>query len=481
MKKILLFISLFTALVGAQTFSIKQMTNLNADCLNFSTGGFDFGPSFFVFEAHTGNSSSVYLGQYLLYYSGIDTFAVITRVTDDNFMNIKPKLLCSNDSLFIIYQTNKNGNWAIAYRVYWNNQLSPAYYVADSSQDEINPVVSKEKNASFSFPYQFVSYERGYSVYINNIHVPGLSETEIFHGDDSTKYSQVTQEYIPNSLDFFVAARKVVKGKSFIVYKKFFNNSWGNENVLVSTGNCRNPRIQTVNNIPSLNYTDDVDGKSNIYLVFDFPYSGHDPLKVFDTSQFDYDDLWSEQLLIVTKAKNVLIGTPYTYKASRNDSLFIRLNKEEIGWYHTDTLINTKAKNSSLRFGNMGFDSQGEVFYTFWEDSINGKVQIFGRREIDPLGGIKDEYSPANFILYQNYPNPFNPATTINYSLVKEGFVKLTVYNAIGSKVAMLVNEYKHAGNYSVQFNGSNLASGIYLYRLESGNYSSAKKIILMK
>jgi hypothetical protein len=81
----------------------------------------------------------------------------------------------------------------------------------------------------------------------------------------------------------------------------------------------------------------------------------------------------------------------------------------------------------------------------------------------------------------QNYPNPFNPSTTISYSIAKEGNVKLTIFNVIGSKVATIVNEYKPAGNYSVQFNGSNLASGIYLYRLESGNYSSAKKFILMK
>jgi len=81
----------------------------------------------------------------------------------------------------------------------------------------------------------------------------------------------------------------------------------------------------------------------------------------------------------------------------------------------------------------------------------------------------------------QNYPNPFNPTTTIKYSLPKAGNVKLTVYNAIGSKVATIVNEYKTAGIYSVQFNGSNLASGIYLYRLESGNFSSVKKFILLK
>jgi hypothetical protein len=97
--------------------------------------------------------------------------------------------------------------------------------------------------------------------------------------------------------------------------------------------------------------------------------------------------------------------------------------------------------------------------------------------------GITDKVStpPKEYILSQNYPNPFNPTTTINYSLPKAGQVKLTVYNTIGSKVAIIVNEYKPVGNYTVHFNAANLASGIYLYRLESGNYSSAKKFVLLK
>jgi len=97
---------------------------------------------------------------------------------------------------------------------------------------------------------------------------------------------------------------------------------------------------------------------------------------------------------------------------------------------------------------------------------------------------ISDYYPgilPKEYSLQQNYPNPFNPSTTINYSLPKSGNVKILVYNAIGSRVATIVNEYKPAGNYSVQINVSNLASGIYLYRLESGNYSTAKKFILLK
>lgn len=92
-----------------------------------------------------------------------------------------------------------------------------------------------------------------------------------------------------------------------------------------------------------------------------------------------------------------------------------------------------------------------------------------------------EDISPTSFTLQQNYPNPFNPSTTINYSIEKEGPVKLVIYDALGSKVAVVIDEYKPAGTYSVRFNASNLASGMYLYRLEAGSYSSARKFILLK
>jgi subtilisin-like proprotein convertase family protein len=103
---------------------------------------------------------------------------------------------------------------------------------------------------------------------------------------------------------------------------------------------------------------------------------------------------------------------------------------------------------------------------------------------LNDLNGISNNLTnetPYQFQLSQNFPNPFNPVTTINYSLAKEGRVKLTIYNVIGSKVVTIVDEYKTAGNYSVQFNAGSFASGIYLYRLEADNYTAAKKLILIK
>lgn len=88
---------------------------------------------------------------------------------------------------------------------------------------------------------------------------------------------------------------------------------------------------------------------------------------------------------------------------------------------------------------------------------------------------------PFGYNLMQNFPNPFNPATNINFSLPKSGLVTLKVYDMVGQEVAVLVNEVKTAGNYIVGFNASNLPSGAYFYRLESGKIFETKKMLLIK
>lgn len=89
---------------------------------------------------------------------------------------------------------------------------------------------------------------------------------------------------------------------------------------------------------------------------------------------------------------------------------------------------------------------------------------------------IPDEYE-----LNQNYPNPFNPTTKIRFDIPKIGFVSLRIYDMLGREVAVLVNEQLSAGSYIFDFDGSYLSSGLYYYRIETGDYSQVRKMILMK
>jgi flagellar hook assembly protein FlgD len=94
---------------------------------------------------------------------------------------------------------------------------------------------------------------------------------------------------------------------------------------------------------------------------------------------------------------------------------------------------------------------------------------------------ISDVQKPLTYSLEQNYPNPFNPATTIRYATPKAGYVKLEVYNLMGQKVATLVGGEQEAGYHDVRFDASNLASGLYFYRLQSGDFNQTRKLQLIK
>jgi hypothetical protein len=95
---------------------------------------------------------------------------------------------------------------------------------------------------------------------------------------------------------------------------------------------------------------------------------------------------------------------------------------------------------------------------------------------------IDDEkFKPLTFNLEQNYPNPFNPSTTIKYSIQKNAYVNLSVYNMLGQKVTELVNEMMSAGEYQIEFNSAELSSGVYIAKLISGDYTKLIKMILAK
>jgi hypothetical protein len=126
--------------------------------------------------------------------------------------------------------------------------------------------------------------------------------------------------------------------------------------------------------------------------------------------------------------------------------------------------------------------------YSFTDSKLETGSYTYRLKQIDFDGTFEfsneiniDVELPLQYALEQNYPNPFNPSTKISYSIPEDGFVKLAVYNLLGEEVATIVNSFQKADRYEVNFNASSLSSGVYVYKIESANYTASKKLVLMK
>ncbi|MCB0727995.1 MAG: T9SS type A sorting domain-containing protein [Ignavibacteriae bacterium] len=148
-------------------------------------------------------------------------------------------------------------------------------------------------------------------------------------------------------------------------------------------------------------------------------------------------------------------------------------------WEEEMRLTNNSASSINPSIAVLGTDVN-----VIWSDNRDGNDEIYYKR--NPTGsiiGINNISSeiPDHFSLSQNYPNPFNPVTVIKYSLLADNYTTLKIYNILGNEITTLIDQIQNAGSYSVEFDGSNYVSGLYYYKLESGNFIGVKKMILVK
>ncbi|MFO7445150.1 MAG: T9SS type A sorting domain-containing protein, partial [Ignavibacteriaceae bacterium] len=124
--------------------------------------------------------------------------------------------------------------------------------------------------------------------------------------------------------------------------------------------------------------------------------------------------------------------------------------------------------------GGTDFEEVAHITTDTWEKMINYLPE-------SPTSINDKEITPSDFVLYDNYPNPFNPVTNIQFSIPAAQHVTLRIYNAIGQQVAMLVDEFKSAGIYRVQFDASGMSSGVYFYSINAGSFNQTKKLTVIK
>ena len=134
--------------------------------------------------------------------------------------------------------------------------------------------------------------------------------------------------------------------------------------------------------------------------------------------------------------------------------------------------------------GQHGFELNWPSTTAFTVSGLIAKdtAMSFLHRVLGPFTAVSESPAPrvVSFLLEQNYPNPFNPSTFIRYTVPQRSRVVLSVYNNLGQLVSTPMNEEEQAGYHEVKFDGSNLASGVYFYRIQAGSFIQTKKLVLL-
>lgn len=184
--------------------------------------------------------------------------------------------------------------------------------------------------------------------------------------------------------------------------------------------------------------------------------------------------------LFVDDAENVFITGGSPGQTSPHEDL-VTVKYDSSGVQQGIARYNGPGNNIDLA-NDIELDKQGNIYVAGRSWDINNSDDYITIKYSGTTGVEQNEISvPDNFVIYQNYPNPFNPTTLIRFQLPVSGNVTLKVYDVLGNQVATLVNEDKSVGTHEVEFDGSNLSSGIYFYQLQAGSFIETKKMILIK
>ncbi len=184
--------------------------------------------------------------------------------------------------------------------------------------------------------------------------------------------------------------------------------------------------------------------------------------------QNDENVKFKVEVIDASSGQIVGILDPVTYSNNflqSYSSIDYQVNTEAIG------TMNVKLKLIVEHNG----DASYSITNRFYDEDVNLAKKSTKVISLNENLQIKD------YALAQNYPNPFNPVTIITYELPKEGMVTLKIFDILGNEVKTLVNEQKEMGSYTVQFDASSLASGTYVYQLRVNDFTSTKKMLLLK
>ena len=402
-----------------------------------------------------------------------------TRLTNHPSFSLYPSIAVSGSTLHLVWQDSRDGNEEIYYLRSTNSgsNWEASTRLTNSSGQSKYPSVSVSGNSVHVFWHDFRSgswkiyYKRSSDGGVTWTADARLSDNGAPGGAEGYPCTCANGSYV------HAAWHDSRDGYFEIYYKRSIDggNNWSADVRLTNDPQGSDvPSISASGNHVHVTWYDQRDGNSEIYYK----------------RSSDNGANWSSDIRLTNAADNSFFPV---IESSENNVHVVWHDRRSSIWrpyykrssdygnnWESEIILNNEAINADHPFIALS----GTMVHVIWEDYRFSDAEIFYRR--NPTGntiGITSLSSeiPSSFELYQNYPNPFNPATQIKFDIQKAGNVKIAIYDMLGREVELLVNGMMEAGSYNADWNATGFASGVYFYKIEAGDFSAVRKMILIK
>ncbi len=451
----ILFTLLFSFILKAQTFTTSPFITLpgnNTDVDVYNYGSYSTSGTYLCWLNQQDTTYSIYVrrlvpdsSKNVLIYSGTAPIANPKIAVAGNTSNIR-----------IAWQMKVNNHWQILFRELVNDSLTNVTYLGDTSSDNITPDISTN---------HIVWMNSGNIYYqdFNSLNSPPVK----LDSNDCSNPDILKQDY---SNEFEIAYEKGSEPDRQIYKASYYYSRLSTTKITNGSDNIN----------PHFNYFQGLTFQTLINGWWHCVFNQSDTTKN-NSCNFENPDA----IMFPVLTKKTGSYTPF-FMVFDSDSLGINRDTFfQTVYSYSDTPTDISNSPGDDYNPHIIFYKPADSLYigVIWIHYENGKKDIWmAKTPFNPPSAVSPiKNKIPNFQLYQNYPNPFNPTTTISYQLSALSHVTLKVYDVLGREVAQLVNGVKPAGTYKVDFDAGNLASGIYFYQLNAGNYVSTKKLLLLK
>jgi len=310
------------------------------------------------------------------------------------------------------------------------------------------------------------------------------------NGGHSGSYSAIIAWEVTGGEDWLVTPQlNISSGDSLKFWaRKFFNSNYPPDSlhILVSTTDTAVASFTTL--VAAYDVNAFPYGWTTQYAIDLSPFTGMSVYIAFKHFDVNGNGMYIDDITIIDPVPVEL--TSFTASVSGTDVILSWMTATELN----NSGFQIERRTGEESWNNLGFvEGHGTTTetqsYSFLDKNLASGIYNYRIKQVDFDGSYKyyelnqeiEIEAPNAYSLSQNYPNPFNPSTKIEFTISEIRFTTLKIYDVLGNEVLILVNEEKLTGTYEVEFDGSNLPSGVYFYQLKAGDFIETKKMVLMK